>query len=80
MAKNQGAQLADRTLKLYLYETNVKIIVGNEKAWPDICVPSFVTVDLMMIWRLSSQLGIASPVPKLPMVNVGIDGAKKIWL
>lgn len=31
----------------------------------------------MMIWILSSQLGLASPVPKLPMVNVGIDGAKK---
>lgn len=76
LSRKQGIVLADRVIKLYFLERNIKIIIINEKGWPLLDVASFIVPDLFMIWELSSKLGVESPVPKLPLVDVGPDGAR----
>ena len=66
-------QFPDTLYKVYFIERNVKLIVDYTPSWPLMSFPAFIIPEVLHIWLLSENLGIRSPVPKLPFVYPGQD-------
>jgi len=79
LPKQQGLTLADRFVKLFFLETNVGLIIRFDESRPVINIASFMVPDVLMIYLLSNKLEVRSPVIKLPLVNVGPEGAKNLF-
>ena len=69
--EKMSIQLADVLYKVYFLERNMKLLVDYTPSWPVLNFSANVIPEILYIWLLSERLGIASPVPKLPLVNPG---------
>ena len=71
--EKMSLQLADTLFKVYFMERNMKLLVDYSPMWPILSFPAYIIPEILYIWVLSNNIGITSPLPKLPLVNAGPD-------
>ena len=67
----QAKRIAPETMSMQFADTLYKVYYTA--SWPLMSFPAFTIPEVLHIWLLSKNLGIRSPVPKLPLVYPGQD-------
>ena len=71
--EKMSMQLADILYKLYFMERNMKLLVDYTASWPLLSFPAYIIPEILYIWVLSTKIRVLSPVPKLPLINPGLE-------